>query len=191
MAGAPQDTVWIALFRGINVGGNNILPMAELRRELSDVGFSDVQSYIQSGNVVMRAAATTPETLGKRISEVVHQRWGFSPRVLLLRLEDLQSAVDRNPFPEASAEPKTLHFSFLTEPANDADMEALESLKASSERWKLTDAVFYLHAPEGIGRSKLAARIERVLKVGMTSRNFRTVDKLLAMALAAQASQTD
>lgn len=191
MAEAPNHTTWIALFRGINVGGNNILPMAELRNELAASGFSEVNSYIQSGNVVFRAGTTSRQVLGQRLRDLVQRRWGFSPLVFLLTREDLQSAVEQNPFAEASAEPKTLHFSFLAEPACDADLDALESLRASSERWKLTDTVFYLHAPEGIGRSKLAARIERVLKVGMTSRNFRTVDKLLAMALAAQASQTD
>ena len=90
----------------------------------------------------------------------------------------------RNPFPEAVTEPKTLHFSFLAAPASGADLAALEEWKRPTESYLLTDRVFYLHAPDGIGRSKLAAGVERHLGVVMTGRNYRTVEKLAALAAA-------
>ena len=174
---------WIGLLRGINVGGNNILPMAKLRSDLEALKCKHVRTYIQSGNVVFESTARTASALGKSITRRIEERHGFGPQLLLLQREDLQAAVDSNPFPEAVSDPKSLHFLFLAEPAPDPDLEALENAKAASESFKLTDGVFYLHAPDGIGRSKLAANAEKHLGVVATGRNYRTVGKLLSMAL--------
>ena len=174
---------WIALFRGINVGGHNILRMAKLKRDLESLNLKNVRTYIQSGNVVFDTTASTASSLSKRISRLIEERHGFRPHVFLLNHEDLQAAVESNPFLEAVSDPKTLHFSFLAEPAIDPNTKALDDAKSSTEKYKLTDRVFYLHAPDGIGRSKLAANAERHLGVVTTGRNYRTVDKLLSMAM--------
>ena len=172
---------WIALFRGINVGGHNILPMARLKNDLESLNLKNVRTYIQSGNVVFDSTAKTASSLSKRIARRIEERHGFRPQLIILDREHLQTAIESNPFPNAVSDPKTLHFLFLDEPASDADMEALNDAKTSSERYELTDSVFYLHAPDGIGRSKLAANAERHLGVVTTGRNYRTVDKLLSM----------
>ncbi len=172
---------WIALFRGINVGGNNILPMAKLRSDLESLNLVNVRTYIQSGNVVFDSTAKTAASLGNRIGRRIEERHGFRPRILFLSREDLLAAIESNPFPEAVSDPKTLHFLFLAEPASDPDTEALDAKKTATERYELTDGVFYLHAPDGIGRSKLAAGAERHLGVVTTGRNYRTVDRLLSM----------
>jgi uncharacterized protein (DUF1697 family) len=191
------DTI-IALLRGINVGGRNVLPMAELRAQLEGLGLHEVRSYIQSGNVVFRAdddvdreageGAGSPEErnarlalLSERITAAVEDSHGFAPRVLLLWATDFLRAAAANPFPEGESEPKTLHLYFLADEARAPDLASLESLRADSERFALVDDVFYLHAPEGIGRSKLAARVERALGVPATARNWRTVGKLVEM----------
>ena len=176
---------WIGLLRGINVGGNNILPMAKLRNDLESLGLKNVRTYIQSGNVVFDSTARTASSLSKRIARLIEERHGFHPHVLLLNQEDLQAAIESNPFPEAVSDPKTLHFTFLAEPAIDPNTKALDDAKSSTENYKLTDRVFYLHAPDGIGRSKLAANAEKHLGVVTTGRNFRTVEKLLSMAAQA------
>jgi uncharacterized protein (DUF1697 family) len=93
----------------------------------------------------------------------------------------LLAAIESNPFPQAVADPKTLHFFFLSEPASEPDTEALDKAKTSTEQYKLTDGVFYLYAPHGIARSKLAANAEKHLGVATTARNYRTVDKLASM----------
>jgi len=173
---------WIVLLRGINVGGNNPLPMAELRSDLESLGCEHVRTYIQSGNVVLRAATRSAASLGRTIGSRIEERHGFRPRLLVLSRDEMQAAVDANPFPEAVADPKTLHFGFLAEPPSDPDLEALEEARAPTERYELTDGVLYLHAPQGIARSKLAANAEKHLGVVMTARNFRTVEKLLSMA---------
>jgi len=172
---------WIALLRGINVSGKNILPMAELRRELEGLGFEDVQTYIQSGNVVFRSAARSATRAADRIADAVEGAHGFRVPVLVLSAKELEGAVRKNPFPQVSAE-KFLHFSFLFETPKRPDLDALAELATKKEEFRLIDRVFYLHAPEGIGRSKLAARAEKHLGVKATGRNLRTVRKLGEMA---------
>lgn len=176
-----MDT-YIALFRGINVGGHNKLRMKELRALLEDLGCQNVRTYIQSGNVVMQCEEDDPQALAARIGAEVQARHGFKPDVLLLELETLKEAIADNPFPEAESEPRSLHLNFLASVPQDPDMEALESARKESERFELKGDVFYLHAPDGIGRSKLARNAERWLGVPMTGRNWRTVSKIMALA---------
>ncbi len=176
---APKT--WIILFRGINVGGHNILPMAELRRCLEESGLENVRSYIQSGNVVFDSTTGTAKTLPKIIGNSIHSEFGFHPDFVLYRPTDIEEAVAGNPFPDAIRDPKKLHFLFLTKTPANPDLEAIEQKKSVTESYHLTDHVFYLHAPDGIGRSKLAASAAKHLGVVATGRNYRTVDKILSM----------
>jgi uncharacterized protein (DUF1697 family) len=106
----------------------------------------------------------------------------LEPQVLLLTPEEIDRAIESNPFPEAESEPKTLHIHFLATMPKNPDLGALESIKSDRERFALKDRVFYLHAPDGIGRSKLAANTEKLLGVAITARNWRTVCKIMTMA---------
>lgn len=171
---------YIALLRGINVGGHNKLPMAELRTFLSAAGFTDVQTYIQSGNVVF-SAEQMPDELAELIAGEIERAFGFRPQVMVLTAEALQAALAANPYPQAADDPKTLHLYFLKQPATEADVTGMEALKADSEAFTLTDQALYLYAPYGIGRSKLAEKAERLLGVPATARNLRTVMKLAEM----------
>jgi uncharacterized protein (DUF1697 family) len=173
---------WIAFFRGINVGGNNKLPMKALAALLAGEGLSDVATYIQSGNVVFRSARATAPALEKRIGSAVAKQHGFQPRVLILSVAELERAVAANPFPQADADPQRLHLFFLAEKPSSANLDALRELQAASEAFELIDKVFYLHTPDGFGVSKLAGRAERHLGVDATARNWRTVGKVLDMA---------
>ncbi len=173
---------YIGLFRGINVGGNNILPMKELVALLGNIGCRNVKTYIQSGNVVLQSKEKNVSRLSSKIGAEIKKSHGFEPQVLLLELEEMKKAVESNPFPEAESEPKSLHLNFLTSVPENPDLKALESLKKESERFDLKGKVFYVHAPEGLGRSKLAANAEKFIGVSMTGRNWRTVCKIMAMA---------
>ncbi len=173
---------YIALFRGINVGGNNILPMKELRSLLKNLGLQQVSTYIQTGNVVFQSDNSDIGQLVDSISGEVNKQFGFEPRVLVLTRDELEAAARANPFPGAESEPSRLYLTFLAEEPKDPDLEALENIKKESERFELKGKVFYLHAPEGVGHSKLAAKVERYLDVPMTSRNWRTVQKIMEMA---------
>ena len=173
---------YIALFRGINVGGNNILRMKDLVSLLERLEARQVKTYIQSGNVVFQHQTEDMTSFSNEISTAIKASHGFAPRVLLLTLAELEQAIAANPFPQAEVEPKTLHLYFLVTPAQTPAWSLLESLKKENEQFQLTDKVFYLYAPDGIGRSKLAERVEQVLGVAATARNWRTVSKVMAMA---------
>jgi uncharacterized protein (DUF1697 family) len=174
--------IYIALFRGINVGGKNMLPMKELVVILEDLGAEKVKTYIQSGNAVFVYKDKDPMGLSQKISAEIKKRRGFEPHVMLLGLEDIERAIEQNPFPEAEADPTTLHAGFLAAAPERPDMKTLESLKSDTERFVLIDRFFYLYAPDGVGRSKLAAKAERLLGVPMTDRNWRTVSTIRNMA---------
>ena len=173
---------YIALLRGINVGGKRRLPMRELVSLLEGLGLKNIRTYIQSGNVVFQSDPPLATDLAERIGAAIQESHGFTPRVLLLDLAQFQRAVAANPFPEAEANPKSLHLYFLASTPDAPDLPALAELQRESERFILSDRVFYLHAPDGIGRSKLAERVEKLLGVPATARNWRSVCKILALA---------
>jgi uncharacterized protein (DUF1697 family) len=174
--------VYIALFRGINVGGNHILPMKNLVEILAGLGAESVSTYIQSGNAVFRFPETDPDVLAKKIAEEINRQYGFSPQVLVLSREELRQIIAANPFKHAESDPAKLHAGFLwTEPPKPDDVK-LDQLKSDSEQHQLIGRVFYLYAPDGVGRSKLAAGAEKCLGVPMTDRNWNTVRKIQQMA---------
>ncbi len=173
---------YIALFRGINVGGTGLLPMKELAVILQGLGCRDVRTYIQSGNAVFASAQQDADRLAGAIAAEINLRRGFEPHILLLPRAEFEQAIAATPFPEGEKEPQTLHLGFLISVPQKPDLPAIEKLRAASERCQLIGRVFYLHAPEGIGRSKLAAASEKLLGVAMTDRNWRTVQALAAMA---------
>ncbi|MDX1623603.1 MAG: DUF1697 domain-containing protein [Gemmatimonadota bacterium] len=179
-ADAPSST-WILLLRGINVGGRNRLGMDDLKEILTSLGLENIRTWIQSGNVVFESGGEVSPDLADEIAEAIEEDHGFRPRVLLLSAEELEEAIEANPFPEAESEPKRLHLFFLESVPEEPDLEELAEAKAPTERYHLTDRVFYLHAPEGIGRSKLAGNAERYLGVRATARNWRTVQAVRDM----------
>ncbi len=177
---------YIALFRGLNMGGHNILPMKELVKLLEKLGFSDVRTYIQSGNAVFRSRAHNASRLSDTIGAAIEKTHGFAPRILLMDPEDLEKIIASNPFPEGESDPKSLHLLFLTSTPEAPDLKALEKIRKKSERFRLKGKVFFLHAPEGVGRSKLAMNAERLIGVPVTGRNWRTVTKIMDMVKGSQ-----
>ena len=171
---------YIALFRGINVGGKNILPMNELVKILESIGCKKVQSYIQSGNVIFQIKPGKQTKIAEEISLKIFENFGFEPKVLIIELADLYEAVDNNPF--NTQDGKSLHFSFLDKVPESPDLDSLNSIKTDSEEFKLIQKIFYLYAPDGVGRSKLAAKVEQKLGVSATARNWNTIKKLISMA---------
>ena len=172
-------STYIALLRAI--GGNYTLPMKGLVELLERMGLSDVRTYIQTGNAVFRSEELGPSELPEGISAEIEKRYGFAPRVIVLTPQELKEAVASNPYPEAEAEPRTLHLTFLASTPEDPDLAALERLRKDSERFALEGRTFYFHAPDGVGKSKLFARIERLLGIPGTARNWRTVSRLAEM----------
>jgi uncharacterized protein (DUF1697 family) len=174
---------YVALLRGINVGGNNILPMQDFRELLAKLECTDVSTYIQSGNAVFNHSGGAT-SLSAAISNSIEESFGFRPAVMVLAAKDFSAIAAENPFAKKVAEPKTLHIWFARGRIENADSERIAALAAKDETYHLTETAFYLHAPNGIGRSKLAAGVEKCLGVEGTGRNWRTVGKILEMIAA-------
>lgn len=172
---------WVALFRGINVGGNNKLPMADLRALASELGFDNPRTYIASGNLVFGSDKAVAE-LEELLAAAVQQSFGFTPSIIMRSVAELQSALASNPFAGRVTEGKQLHLFFLDEPASTYDEIKLRELAVASEDFALIGRVFYLFAPEGIGRSRLAEKMEPYFPRRMTARNLNSVAAIVALA---------
>ena len=173
---------FVVLLRGINVGGASSLRMSDLQAALKGLGCQSVRTYIQSGNAMFRAPASARADLQQRIAARLLRTHGVRTTVLLLTARDLERAITANPFPKAESSPKSLHLFFLAATPRRPNLTFLEEVRTSTERFQIKGRVFYLHAPEGVGRSKLATRVERALGVPATARNWRTCRKLLEIA---------
>lgn len=171
---------WIALLRGIG-GGIRSLEMAKLVKALEGIGLEDVRTYIATGNVVFTSAQTAAQ-LTKAIEACIEKKFGFFSKTVVLSPKDVAKAATANPFPQANENHKSLHLFFLAQPAKAARLDDMNALKLASEQFVLKDKVFYFYSPDGFGTSKLAARIEKLLGVDATARNWRTVGKLIEMS---------
>lgn len=171
-------TKWILFLRGINVGGKNGLPMAELRGVLCGIGCQDVVTYIQSGNCVLRSNHTDAGVLAREISEAIDAAKGFRPVVLCLAPSDLAGAIDHNPFEVEAKDENKVHFHFGIDGSVEIDMIDVEALRTPSEKVFVEGTVLYLYAPDGVGRSKLFAKLPKLIGQPVTVRNLRTVMKV-------------
>lgn len=182
-------TVYVALLRGINVGGHNKIAMADLRGVVADLGHGDVATYVNSGNVVLSSARTDEERLGGELADAVRERLGVAPEVLVRPAAELERVVAANPYP-GEPDPKKVHAIFLPAPPDDDARRALATaLERAGERGSRDEAevvgrVLYLHTPDGFGRSVLADLLARGATRAGTARNWATVTKLLDMCRA-------
>lgn len=165
----------VVLVRGINVGGKNSLPMAELRSAIESIGGGESQTYIQSGNAVCTHPIDPDE-----LSDEIERRVGFRPAVITLSSDAFIAAIDASPFALSDGDGKDVHVFFAQEPA-EFDIDAARSVATATERIDHIGRCVYLSAPDGIGRSKLAASVERFASAPLTARNARTIGKLVSL----------
>jgi uncharacterized protein (DUF1697 family) len=173
---------YVALLRGVNVGGKNKLPMKELAELFTAAGCRDVQTYIQSGNVVFRAATGAAAKIPRLIAAGIFDRFGFKSPVVLRSSDEMQAVVAENPFLANLASDDGLHVMFLADvPAADA-VTALDPGRSPGDTYLVRGREIYLHLPNGAGVSKLTnAYFDSKLATVSTGRNWRTVTKLLEM----------
>ena len=176
---------WVALLRGINVGGNNLVPMANLRTLCAALGWADVRSYIASGNLVFRAEGQA-EGLAATLRQAIAARMGCDVPIIALPGAAVRAALADCPFDPAAG--KQVHgFILWSDPVIDRD--ALARFRAASEHLVVQGRVAWLHAPDGIGQSKLAEKFDKVVTgTQMTARNLNTWHKLVEMLDAAGAN---
>lgn len=172
--------VWIALIRGINVSGKNMVPMKTLAADLAESGASDVKTYLQSGNVVLSHKAKTAAPVEALVAKTIESRHGFRPSVMCLSARELAEAAAANPFKSAEANHKEMHLVVLAEEPSAAAIAGLAKYK-TTEDYAVIGRRLYLHTPGGLLSSKIAERPDRLLGVAATSRNWRTVMALTEM----------
>ncbi|NIZ09851.1 DUF1697 domain-containing protein [Pseudooceanicola sp. HF7] len=172
---------WIVLLRAVNVGGSGKLAMAELRESLAQGGAGNVATYIQSGNIVMDHPLETREEVADWTAALIERHFGFRPGAIALTPADLAGALQAVPFaPEA--DPKTVLVHFCDRAPDPKAPEALATYCTNEEHLELVGTCLFLHAPNGIGRSKLNGRIEPALGCSATARNLNSLRKIQELA---------
>jgi uncharacterized protein (DUF1697 family) len=174
-------TRYAGFLRAVNVGGNNKVPMATLREIATDAGYTDVATYVQSGNLAL-AATVKAAMVEKKLHDGIAAQLGLDIDVMVRSRAELAKVIDANPFPDRVEEPTRLHVSFLAGKPTAAAIKACDPEEFLPEEFAFGDRCLYLWYPDGAGRSKLAtAPWAKRLGVRGTGRNWRTVTKMLAM----------
>lgn len=179
-----MTTTRVALIRGINVGGKTRVPMAEMRSRLTAGGFRNVRTYIQSGNVVYdpptgaKHSAAALRTEGKTIAAAIDAIAGFTPIVMVMKVDAIAAHLAASPYRDADSAKAFIVFA----DGNARELGDLGRYATNGEEWELINGVVHLHCPNGIGRSKLGTKTAASTKVPTTTRNLRTIAKLLELA---------
>lgn len=154
--------------------------MKDFRDILENLNCENVATYIQSGNAVFRYSGAG-SALSESIAAAIEADFGFRPSVMMIEAADFVAIAAANPYADEDVEAKHAHISFLSEVAKNANQTRMAEIASNGEKFVLTDRAFYMLAPNGIGRSKLAAEVEKCLGVKATGRNWRTVGKIAAL----------
>ncbi len=185
----------VALLRGINVGGRNKVPMADLRGVVTSLGHTGVTTYIQSGNVLFTAAGASTGELAASLESAVAAAFGIPASVVVITRDELAKVLGDNPYPD-EANPKLVHVVFLNSaPSKDllgriTAAENAAAAKGGRDTLTAVDRAFFLHTPDGFGTSELAQSVFRIISapatqkkeaIAATARNWATATKLLAL----------
>ncbi|TNC69860.1 DUF1697 domain-containing protein [Rubellimicrobium roseum] len=176
-------TAYVLLFRG--VGGATQLPTAPLRAALTEAGFGNVATYINSGNAVLASGRPREEILAQ-VAALCAVRFSFCKDIHVRSRAEWVELVARSPFPAATAAPTSLHAAVLAQDPDPARIAALQAVAENGDELLVLGRVAYLHTPRGFGRSKLAARFDKGLGVPNTARNWNTVLRLLHLVTEAE-----
>lgn len=171
----------IALLRGINVGKAKRVSMAELRTLVESLGYSDVRTLLNSGNLVFTAPGITPAVAGARIEEALVKQLGVPSRITVLTSAELSAIIEGNPLVDMATDPSRLLVAVLAKPGDRKILDPLIKEDWSPEALATGSRVAYLWCPEGILASRLSEAVGKVLRDGVTTRNWSTITKLQAL----------
>ena len=174
---------YIAMLRGINVSGHKTIRMEDLRTLCSGLGFHNVETYVQSGNIVFQTPIRNPAALSKRIGEKILQSFGFDAPVIVRTSKQMRKVITNNPFlKEKNVDSSKLHVTFLSETPQERSLKKLETLSTNPDRFYAAPQEIYLYCPSGYGKTKLSnVAIEKALSVRATTRNWKTTNTLSEM----------
>lgn len=174
---------YIALLRGINVGGNKIIKMQDLQAMFLSLGFGNVRTYIQSGNVVFESGESSGDGLVPMIEERIRETFGFEVPVIIRTMEELESAIQANPFKlEEQEDYKRLYVSFLDQAPAAGSLEKLEPYEDGADKLRVVGKELYTLYEVSVSQSPLfKLSLDKLLGVQLTARNWNTVNKLAAL----------
>lgn len=177
-------TTYISMIRGINVGGKRI-KMTDLRDLYGSMGFEPVKTYIQSGNVIFKSNIDDPDYLAEQIQQKIFQTFNYQVEVIIRTKEELEKVIESSPYAEKETE--YLHVTFLSDTPSETAVQTIhpENIRGikSSEKFIVQSREIYLYLPHGYGRTKLNNNFfEKKLRLNATTRNWKTLNKLLEIA---------
>ena len=176
---------YISMLRGINVGGAKSIKMADLKDLYESLGFQDVTTYIQSGNVIFHGKENNPPAIRTAIVKAIQKKFGFDVTVIVRRPKELETVIRKSPFAKRKGiDERMLHVTFLETKPDSALVKTLVPLAArSKDEYEVIGSEIYLHCPNAYGKTLLNNTFfEKHLKVAATTRNWNTVNTLFAMA---------
>jgi uncharacterized protein (DUF1697 family) len=176
---------YISILRGINVSGQKKIQMTDLKKLYEDLKFKKVTTYIQSGNVIFKANKQSDEVIAKKIEDAIYTKYNFHVPVIIRSVKEMKNTLAVNPLlKESNIDIEKLHVTFLEEMPDTTKMEAIKNIDHSPDKFILIDKEIFLYCPnDGYGNTKLTNNFfENKLKVSATTRNWKTVNKLLEMA---------
>jgi uncharacterized protein (DUF1697 family) len=177
-----KPEVYVALLRGINVGGKNSLPMKDLAAIFEKAGCSQVATYIQSGNVVFKADAKLAQQISGVISKEVKKGFKLEVPVVVRSAQELLKIAKANPFFKKGGTVDTVHVAFLVHTPRKTAIQSLDAQRSPGDAFEVAGSEVYLHCPNGFGRTKLTNQyFDSKLATTSTIRNWKTVLKLVEM----------
>jgi uncharacterized protein (DUF1697 family) len=180
---ARKTSTYVALLRGINLGGRNRVPMRDLADLFTAAGCRNVRTHIQSGNVVLQAAPPLADRIPELIGKSMLGRFGFSVPIVMRTRGELDEIVRRSPFVPSGADPEKLHVVFLATRPSRGAVASIDAHRSPPDEFVVRDREVYLLCPQGYGRTKLTNEyFDRTLATTSTTRNWRTVITLLELA---------
>jgi len=173
---------FIALLRGINVSGQRLIKMSDLKILFEKVGFKGVETYLQSGNVIFTSKETSTEKLSLKISSTIKKQFGFDVQLIVVTLKEIEQVIKKNPFIKKKKEAEKLYVVFLAEKPLIENMDKLNSIDYAPEEYIIDEKYIYLFVPNGYGKAKLNNNLfENKLKVFGTTRNLNTIKALFEL----------
>lgn len=184
MTRQEKSETYIAILRGINVGGRNKIRMVDLIVKLQPLKFENLRTYIQSGNLVFKAGESPNDEVAEKIKQAIKKEFGFDVPVIVLKQDEWIKIIDRNLFAgDPGKDPKTLHVSFLSAKPQPEDIQKLDEYTDEPNEFSLGGKAIYLYCPNGYSKTKITNNfLEKKLQVTATTRNWATTLKLAQMA---------
>lgn len=174
---------YIALLRGINVSGQKLIKMADLKKHLAELKFENVTTYIQSGNIIFNSKISDKNKLVKQISKNINEHYGFNVEVLVKTPEELEYVLLNNSFIKQNKDPKRNYLTFLFSEPSKEIIEKLSTINHFPEEFIIDGNNIFFYSPNGYGNAKMNNNyFEKKLNVNATTRNWQTVNKLFELS---------